>query len=105
MKNQRFFVDRQIRVEAELLRHIPKKGPDINAILPNLPPKDCTMTGAWSGESAEHADRRGFSGTVGAEKTEHFARSSVKESLSTAIASIERVRHTIAVAEDTRPSP
>ena len=44
----------------------------MKAILPDVLPKDCTIPGAWSGESAEHADRRGFSGTIGAEKTEHF---------------------------------
>ena len=45
------FVDRQIRVEAELLRYIPKKGPDINAILPNIPPKE--SNGAKTGRTTD----------------------------------------------------
>ena len=64
------FRHRQIRIKTEFLRHITKLGTDGLAVAPDVVTVNERAPAGRLGETAEHADRRGFSGAVGPEKAE-----------------------------------
>src|ERR1700722_8968926 len=71
-KETQIFAYRQIRVEAELLGDVPKLRPDAKSAPPDIKPINGCATGGRPGQSAQHANRRGFPGTICSQKAENF---------------------------------
>src|SRR5262249_38446183 len=72
-KETEIFVDRQIRIKAELLRHITKLRSDAESLPPNITAADRALAEGGFYQTAKHPDRSRLSGAICTEKSEDLA--------------------------------
>ena len=67
------FLDGEVFVEAELLRHVADVALDVSGVLADVHAEDGGVAGGEGDEAAEGSDDGGFAGAVGAEEAEELA--------------------------------